>query len=521
MLLWELVWKHRVILPALGMFLGMGAAFAWAVAAHGSANPWWLGYVRGTTLVMFLASLLLSYAPFTLMETYSGWRMNTTITRWFTLPVRTPMLVLLPFAAAAAGLAAVFLLWAPLLDRVMGPGLDRSYFLATLWLGTALLQAVAWTLPRRPAQFWAVAGLVMPTILLLALIPQDQPGSWRQAAIPWFLGLVVALGGFAWFAASRNRCGDWPGHLPLEVAGDWLRGSRDWRRPYRSASAALRASDAFPALRFLTVSWLLLAALVVGWALLMHSHRSRGGPTQFEIIVYAAVQLLPFLGLLWLAGWGLTLGNQPGSGFRTALTHFRATLPVNVTKLAIARMVGLGCGWLLVWLPLLLLGRFYLPHVRGVWDADGVVAVQTLLAWRMAIGANLVVGALPVLLRGRLEGFPNVLLAGMCAWAGTWCLADFLGAQTPGPAHWWIAAGLLGAKLVVAGLILRHTVRHGLASPRFACALVLAWMAVAGLAASLLPSAFEHPWQLLGLCLMSPLARLSFCPLALAANRCR
>jgi hypothetical protein len=45
----------------------------------------------------------------------------------------------------------------------------------------------------------------------------------------------------------------------------------------------------------------------------------------------------------------------------------------------------------------------------------------------MAISAHVLVGALPFCLWGRLEGFPNLLLAALVAWAGSWCLASFFG----------------------------------------------------------------------------------------------
>jgi hypothetical protein len=47
------------------------------------------------------------------------------------------------------------------------------------------------------------------------------------------------------------------------------------------------------------------------------------------------------------------------------------------------------------------------------------------LAMKMAVSAHVLVGALPLLLRGRWEGFPTLLLASICSWAWTWLLVGF------------------------------------------------------------------------------------------------
>jgi hypothetical protein len=523
-LLWEIAWKNRVVFPALLVLFGLAVGLAVAGGMHAEEQPWWLGYARGIMLFAFLASLLLAYAPFTLMESQPGWRMNSMTTRWFVLPVRTAVLVVLPLAGAVTLLALVLAAWLPLLGRTFGPGLDGWYFFSALALGVVLLQAVAWTVPRRPGQYWAVAGVVLPAALLLAVIPQDQPGPapWRHQAPGWFALAALLLTGFALHAAACNRRGDWPGHVPFER---WrLRRSQPrWVTTGLSGPGrGLFHSDVGPAVRFHVVGWLLLAAAVLGLALLSLAKRSAGAPLNLEILVYSAVHLLPFLGVLWLAVWGLALGCEPGSGFRTSFSSFRGTLPVTPGQLAGPRLAGLVFAWLVVWVPLVLAAHFILPRLSGVWDYEGVDTIQATMAWRMALSAHLVAGALPLLLWGRLEGFPNLLLAGMGAWAGTWLLAGFLGTKEPGATHWIVAGVLLALKAGVAAAAFRHGLRRRWFGARYLAGVLLGWalaaLAVASLVSQALP---EHTWRLLSLIILLPLARLALCPAAVAANRCR
>lgn len=524
MLVWEMVWKHRVIFPALALFLMAGAGLSVAIASNRTERPWWLGTAEGVFLVAFLMSMLLSYAPFTLVETHGGWRMNSMITRWFTLPVRTSTLVMLPLGVAAGFMAAVMGLWIPWLQRVAGRGLDWPYFLATLIAGVVLMQAVAWSLPRRPGQYGAIAGLVMPITIFMALIPLERPDSadWRQKAVLWYLVLSCLSGAWAWYAAMRNRCGDWPGHLPLDRAGEWIKRPWRFRRPYRSATSALFVSETVPALWTLALSWILMAVLVFAWALSLRWSARTGGPRPLEVLLYTGVVIWPFVAMLWLAGWGLTLGNRPESGFRTSVTSFYGTLPVSAGGLAAPRLRALWAGWWMVWLPMVLLMVFCLPHVRGIWDYDGLEGLRGKMVWRMALSASLVAGGLPLLLAGRLEGFPNVLLTGLCAWAGVWSLAGFLDTNNPGTGHLVMAAVLIGLKFLIASCAAVAAWRRGFVTPRWIMALTANWLAVFGLLAWMLPTAPPHfGWRLTALALLVPFARLALCPLAMEANRCR
>jgi len=523
-LLWDLVLKNRVVFPALALLLVLGVTIA-QFCAHAAPDAWWLGHARGVVAFSFFASMLLGLAPFLLMESQGGWRMNSTITRWFALPVRTVYLVLLPLLAAGVFLTALIQAWVLILDRV-ARGFDGTYFTCVLLLGLAALQALAWTVPRKPAQYWAGAALLFPVIVMLALGPQDQPDTVafrRGMPLPTVIG-VALFAAFTLFAARRNRCGDWHGEFPVGRLWLFVRQGRPSTRNFRSSGTALFFSDGLPALRVLLFSWLTLALLVFAYVTLMFK---RGRPEmafQPQVFALVAVNLLPIPAVLWLAGWGLFLGCEPAAGFRTRMTSIRATLPVNCGTLAAQRILTLFLGWCLLWLPLLLATHWYDPDLTGIAAPDAQTKVLAALARLMVVGAHVVVGVLPLFLWGRLEGFPNLLLAAIGSWVWVWVLAAFFNlneGQDPGW-RWGLVGLLLGVKLATATWALVAGVRARHLTGRFAAGLVAGWLAAASLLIWALPTwRTGGAWRAAAIMVMLPLARLALCPLALAANRHR
>jgi hypothetical protein len=523
-LLWDLVLRNRVVFPALAVLLVLGAAVAYC-CGHAAPDAWWLGKARGVVACSFLASVLLGVAPFLLMESQGGWRMNSAITRWFALPVRTAYLVLLPLLAAVVFLTLLVQAWGLILDRV-ARGFDGTYFNCALLLGLAALQALAWAVPRQPAQYWAGAALLFPVIIVLAIGPQDQPDTAafrRGMPLPAAIG-VVCFAAFALYAARRNRCGDWQGEFPLSRLWLFVRQGRPSNRIFRSSGSALFFSDGLPALRMLLFSWLTLVAIIAVNVVLMFK---RGRPeVAFQPGVFAlvAVNLLPIPAVLWLAGWGLFLGCEPAAGFRTRMTAFRATLPVSCGTLAAQRMVTLLLGWCLLWLPLLLATRWYDPDLLGMPAPDAQTQALASILRLMALGAHILVGVLPLFLWGRLEGFPNMLLAAIGSWVWVWLLAAFFkldDGQDPGW-RWGVVALLLGVKLATAAwaLVVGLHARH--LTWRFVMGLVAGWLLVVTCLVWALPTGrTDGAWRAAAMLVLVPLARLALCPLALAANRHR
>ena len=514
---WEILWKNRLVFVALVMLFFLGATLAWA-SLHAASDAWWLEPAGRATVVAFLVSLFLGVAPFTLMETQAGWRMNSMITRWFVLPVPTVGLVFVPLFAASVFIVLLVTAWVPILNR-LAFGLDHVYLTVVVLAGLVAVQTLAWTVPRRPGQFWTGAALLLPVVLVLALGPQDLKGgeAFRLEMTMLLSPVILPLMGFAWYAACRNRCGDWPGGLPLELCWQFLRqggATSGRRRDFRSASTALFWSDSRPALRLLVFCGL---ALALAWFLLASLVLLREDPKKafgLSLLYFMAHDLTPIAGLLWMAVWGLYAGGEPSTGFRTRLSSFRATLPVTSGALAAQRILTLCVGWCLVWLPPLALTLWWNP--AGV----SIAALDRRMEWAlfMAVGAQVLVGALPLYLWGRFEGLPNLLLAALGSWVWLVVLGInlFVGVEGDLGWRWTLVWVLLALKFAGAAWALVRGWRVGYTTWRFPVGLVAGWVTVTAFIVWGLPQ-----WHVFSLALLVPLTRLAWCPLAVAANRHR
>jgi hypothetical protein len=520
---WEVIWKNRAVFPTVGVLLAVSAVLAWA-ASQAPPGTAWPTEASRLVLMMFLISVLISFAPFTLMESSGGWRMNSMITRWYALPLRTAHMVFLPVLTGCLFLALIVSLWMPVLSRVAS-GLDGFYFIAVLCAGQVAIVALAWTVPRRPLQFWVGVGLLFPVVLILAFAPQDQPGmeKVRRGLLLPIAAVSLFLLAFTWLAASRNRCGAWPGELRLDVLWEWLRGGSGAapRRAYRSRFEALLRAEALPNLRLLGSSWALMVALVFLFA--SWSFREQGFAFSWKLFPLVAIGVLPVFGMIWMAGWGLFAAGEPSAVFRSRLSSFRATLPVSSGFMAGQSIATLFLGWSLVWLPLVVLSYMHNPDFLGM-DIERVAQVQPGLARFMALGAFMLVGALPLYLWGRIEGFPIFLLTAVCVWALSWGLLGTLSLapeEEPGW-HWILLAALLTAKGLGACVAFGLGLRRGHVTWRFPLVLLAGWFAVVALVVWVLPLAKAGgPYQAGCAVLLIPLARLALCPLAVAANRHR
>lgn len=523
-LLWELGWKNRVVFPLLLVLFVLGAGLAHALA-HASPNAWWLGYANGSLISALLASLLLGFAPFTLMESHHGWRMNTMTTRWFVLPVRTSVLVFGPLVAGCLFIALLMGAWSLVLGP-LAPGFDGRYFLLVLVFGVTGIQALGWMLARKPSWFWPVAGVFLLFVLLLGIVPQDHP-HWRGqgSGMFWIVaGIIPVFAATALLAARWNRCGAWSGGLGLGWMGPSLWRVRSDFSNLRSPVAALWRADIAGLVRGFTVTWLAVALLMIGFQWLKISQMRPELAFRYQWLVLIALEILPFLGILWLAMAGLFTGCEPGNGFKTRLTGFRATAPVTAGSFAAQRIVTALLIWLVVWIPLIIACFWYDPELKGRVNSQAVWQMVGAMTKFMAVGAFVLIGALPVFLSGRFEGFPNLLLLSMVSWVGPWLLLTSLTFEEQGVVHlrWSVAIGWLLAKIGLGVWALVSSWRAGHITWRFPVLLAAGWLLLTMLLVSVrLPRNSELLIHAVGIVLLMPFARLALCPLAVSKNRHR
>jgi hypothetical protein len=413
--------------------------------------------------------------------------------------------------------------WTPLLHRLI-PEFDTTYLLVVLVAGVAALQALAWLLPYRPNQFWPLAGLLFPVMLVLVVSPQEAPhwAARRGGMIQGFAGAIPLFALAGYYAARRNRCGDWSGGLPLDWLQRWFVGRRPKLRAVRSPAAALFWSDTVAVVRVFLLSWLALALLLTASQVVLFLQHRPGVQFTPKLMAVVGLQSLPFLGVMWLAAGGLFVAGEPGVGFRTRLSSFRATMPVSAGMLAAQRLTTGLLAWLVVWVPLLGCLFLYGADLTGLPSRDATRELAGVLGRLMAVSACVLVGALPVCVWGRLEGFPNLLLCAIVSWAGAWGLSLCVATPEGQPHPWAVALGWLAVKAIVAAWALARAWRRGYITWRFVAGLMGGWLVLTNLLVWALPTGpLGDGWSAVWLLLFMPLARPALCPLAFAANRHR
>ncbi len=520
-LVWEQVWKNRVVFPLLTLLLVLGA---WLTNLLVGADPtvWWLRIAQRTLLIGFFASILLSFAPFTLMESHQGWRMNSMVTRWFSLPVRTGLLVIIPYVAACAVVGLFLGIWMILFHRLY-PELDFVHVLLSLLLGVAVMQTLAWVLPRKPSQFWPVLALWFPVLMIVTMLPLDG-ASWepQRRMLRTLVPLAIPLLGLAAYTSARlNRCGVWAGEVPLGRLMSWLLRGQPTLPAVKTPAGALFWSDVFPVVRTFLMTWAGFFLMILTIQVFAFVSRSNSQPLTLALVLQVIIVLTPPLGVLWLAVGGLFLASEPGTGFRTLLSPFRGTCPVSAGTLSAQRLAAAASLWLLVWVPWLVLLAIH-TRLNPEWASLDIPEIHAAAGRLMAISAHALIGALPFYLWGRLEGFPNLLLAAMVAWAGTGCLASFCNPSAGGDLPWIPVLVLLTLKLALGVSSLAWAWRAGHITWRYAAGLTGGWLAGVSLLVWTLPTWSQRGgWGLATIALFLPFARLALAPLALAANRHR
>jgi hypothetical protein len=117
---------------------------------------------------------------------------------------RPELLVLVPFTAGCAVVGCVVGAWMVLFHRLM-PDLDFGHVLWVLLLGVAVMQTLAWILPRKPGQFADARAMVSRTAVLAVLpLEGDSWGQrrWVRTVVPPALPVL----GLVAYAAARLNC---------------------------------------------------------------------------------------------------------------------------------------------------------------------------------------------------------------------------------------------------------------------------------------------------------------------------
>lgn len=523
-LFWEMTWRNWVVFPALILFLMGGLLLAQAL--HLAApDAWWMGYARGTAITLFFTSVLLAFAPFTLMESHGGARLSSMTLRWFALPVRTLYLVAVPLLIAWVMMGVVLAAWTPVLNGIFR-GIDMLYMGAVYLAGVGLAQALAWFLPRKPSQFWGIMAMLLPVLFLASIVPQDNPmgSAYRSRLTLWFAAALPCCALLSLWAAHRNRSGDWSGEIPIFKLAAFLRKPASSSRLANSPASALFWSETVPALKSFLFTWMIFCLLIFGWACLTFLF-TRPGHFNLRLISKGTLEALPILSVLWPLGWGMLMGCESGLGFQTRLSVFRSTRPVSTGTIVGTRIASLGLSWFCLWGILLVLYYFFLWEDRatsGRLDFQYVHRLFEMLGTKAVVTASAMVGALPWLMAGRIEGFSKVLLITLISWIWTFVLAGYAFQENPPAGLSYTLGAIVLAKFAAAGIGLGIALKRQVITWRFPMALIFGW-SLLGLGFV----AYFHWLQIADLqvglasAALLPLVRLAWCPWALSANRHR
>ena len=522
-LVWEICWKNRILAPALALLLGLGA---WMISRVLNAIAEGLPidasyYPLHVALLAFMASLVLVFSPFTLLESHSGWRMNSMITRWFVLPVPTLVLVMVPLALGMASVAAVFGAWWTLLRGYISPEVFQCE-LALLLATMSIVQCFAWATPRKPWQFWI--GIIFLSYLFLSLFIFFTKSSEivsKQNEILMGCALVATIAAFlAYLTASLSRRGIWPGGFLCSITDVPSPFKRKVSSKITSAQAALSTSETRPVWRLIAWIWAGIVLLVMGFALLKLMRGQWEQRMGYRFLLVVAINLLPLLGIVCLSPVSLVAGCVSPGIFRTQISPYLATQPVTAGTIAQARIMGIVFAWLIVWIPLMLLGPLYQRLEDNPGDVVASARFYSQLGWLMVISAHVAVGALPLFLLGRLEGLPTLILAMLGAWAFTWLFSGILKGDEQHIPTTSILIALLTVKLGITAIILTYNVMRNHMTMRFVFYLVLGWLII-GCSLGIASWNDYGISRALAMVILLPLARLAACPMAVAFNRHR
>jgi hypothetical protein len=494
--------------------------------------------------------LLISFYPFGIALLHAAWVFTYSENdpksgtagfpaRTFLLPVRTGVLVGIPFLGGAVGITAVYFAWALAVFRPIGVDLPLGWLPLLVATGLACFQTIGWTLGPFPslrllAYCVVVVGLQGAGVLASGLLPTGFPAR----PILFVAAPMVMLGAYllALLGVSRNRCGEWPpdsGWIAARrrIAGETANRTASPPRPHPSPERAqLWYEWKQYGLLMPFYTGILLAVLLLSAA------DMRGD------------ELWPFL--LVLVGLPAFVGSFVGpvharSSFWSRdleIPPFLATRPLSDAALANAKLGILAVGVLLSWLLVLAFGPLAVlrtgqgGRVVGLWQAleamlgrstvqggGGMLAIALL-----AIPWILAASSLSLALTGRKEWLGRAVIAGFVATVALLAIGWWLfrHPETIPELRSWVPAiewGGATLAVAVATTLFVAAARRGFLTPGSVRSAALAGVALAAVTAVLAGmggSAVRGHALPFGLATTAlVLAPLAAAPLALSKNR--
>jgi hypothetical protein len=547
---WEIWRKHRTrVLAIVGLVLGFALVYpklcALAGLDPGSPYACWDDLARkfappGPTeltplqvvqvlYVMFLAggpalAMILTLLYVVWMFTFSEFDPKTEDlmrfpARLFTLPISTPFLFWSIWLGGMAAIAALYGCWVYLVPQ---PDLEvfEVYQNCFGWMTLlALAQGIVWALAA-----WPNARLVLLTAMLFGFLFAPALRDIDSVFVsPFLLPSLFVLGSvLARVGLQKMRHGQWRG---------WT-----WQRPFAvmPARAPLRGPKRFasPAQAQLWFEWRRSARGLCFITVLLTVV-----PVVVHLLVRAAAGLRPLSQdtMLGFAGWLVVIPLL--LHFFYAVMPARTDVPFLMMRpltngqMTVAMLKAAAISTIFSWMIVLavlyampLLGDFHgaaqalqIPHRYWAIIVLGLI----LLTWRLIVvnlcfvwSGNQRLAAMPVLLlvASYFGAFALFILSQNDAyWNSFWRLVPVL------------LACLIALKFLLAFLAFRVSLKRGLLAPSAVTRYLAVWTLLA--AVLLIPAAILFhgtAWMLpssLGIVLLTPLARISFCPITLAWNR--
>jgi hypothetical protein len=547
---WEFWGRNRWGLSAVAAGLLVLTGLCQVLPARATANP----LISVSGLLVFFASIYL-LSVFIHADLEQGDRRSGFPSRWFTLPVRTSLLVAWPMLY---GMAAVALLWVATAWLVWRPcGVPPRWWPATLAAASlACFQSFCWTLVTSPLVRLVAAVMMIPSLALsvvyvLMLNPAvaeriDELGlSVEEAVALFFTGLIPVAYAVAVAGVARARRGDGLGWARLR---HWL--VRAFRRPAaRAADVPPRRLEPFasPARAQLWLEWrqkgILLPLFQGGLMLFLTACHVMTGFELADVL----------RGLVAVAGVPVLVGFFVGFGMGKAsfwskdlsLSPWHATRPLTSDAMALAKLRTAALSALAAWALTALVAPAWVAltgnagRMADLWDAlsrqTGALRVWAavplalaglvVLTWlQLSAGLSLCLTGRPWVVNAAVSVY--LALGGGLLWLGLWALSHPEFYDTFLTVMWWLAALLALLKSLAAGWVFRTGLRGGLLERRTLAGVLGGWLlgaaSLAGVLYLVLP-ADRLPVHLLAVwvILACPLVRVAAVPLALAWNRHR